>query len=194
MVDFELVEKLREKANISYEEAKAALEKTNGDILEAIINLEKENRIEAPKDSGYYNSKDSDHNTGNSAHYRDSKGDFRGADGTSFREMARRFFKWCGKLFSKGNRNSFDISKDGVKVMSIPVTVLVLLLLFIFWLTLPLIVIGLFFGYRYSFAGPDLGKETVNRTLDSVATAAENLKKEVKVNKNERADGENPNN
>ncbi len=37
MVTLEQVEKLCERANISYEEAKVALEETNGDILEAII-------------------------------------------------------------------------------------------------------------------------------------------------------------
>ena len=53
--------------------------------------------------------------------------------------------------------------------MTIPVTVLVVFLLFAFWLIIPLIIIGLFFGYRYMFSGPDLGKENVNRAMDSVA-------------------------
>ena len=41
---FEKVEKLREKANVSYEEAKEALERSNGDILDAMILLEKEGK------------------------------------------------------------------------------------------------------------------------------------------------------
>ena len=57
MVDFEKVQKLREYANISYEEAKKALEEANGDMLEAVINLEKQNRIKAPETGGYYNSR-----------------------------------------------------------------------------------------------------------------------------------------
>ena len=73
-------------------------------------------------------------------------------------------------------------------------TVLVLLLIFTFWITLPLIIIGLFFGYRYMFAGPDLGRDNVNSTLDSVAKVAENLKKEVKDSKNERSAGEDSDN
>lgn len=55
MVTLVQVERLCEHANISYDEARAALEETNGDILEAIINLEKQNRIQAPR-GGYYNS------------------------------------------------------------------------------------------------------------------------------------------
>ena len=51
-ISLELIEQLKEKANISYAEAKEALEKCNGDLLDALINLEKENKIKAaPKDS-----------------------------------------------------------------------------------------------------------------------------------------------
>ena len=48
MVTLEQVEKLREHANISYDEAKAALENANGDILQAIIDLEKQGKIKPP--------------------------------------------------------------------------------------------------------------------------------------------------
>ena len=46
MTEYEKVEKLCEKANISYEEAKAALEAADWDLLEALVLLEKEGRIE----------------------------------------------------------------------------------------------------------------------------------------------------
>ena len=45
MNEYEKVEKLREKANVSYEEAKAALEKCNWDLLDAIVLLEREGKI-----------------------------------------------------------------------------------------------------------------------------------------------------
>ena len=41
MDNFEKVEKLREHANVTYEEAKEALENSNWDILDAMIYLEK---------------------------------------------------------------------------------------------------------------------------------------------------------
>lgn len=75
--------------------------------------------------------------------------------------------------------------------MSIPVTVLVILLIFGFWIIIPLIIVGLFFGYRYTFNGPDLGLESVNRAMGSVADAADKFKKEVK---GDNTDGENSNN
>lgn len=191
MVTLEQVEELRRHADISYNEAKAALEETNGDILEAIINLEKQNRIQAPKGGGYYNSRNEKHDTDDNCRKKNSKTESKETDGASFGELMGRFFRWCGEIINKGNRNNFEVIKGGDKVVAIPVTVLAVLLLFMFWITIPIIIIGLFFGYRYMFSGPDLGKENVNRAMDSVAAVAENLKKEVK---GEKSNGENSNN
>lgn len=44
-IKLEDIDFLRERANVSYNEAKQALEKSNGDILEAILYLEKENKV-----------------------------------------------------------------------------------------------------------------------------------------------------
>lgn len=180
MVTLEQVEKLRKYANISYEEAKKALEETNGDILEAIVNLEKQNRIKPPKESGYYKSRNDKQNTkeNNNEENRTGKGNY--DRGTSFGEVMGKIFRWCGEIINRGNKNSFEVMRGNEKVISIPVTVLVLLLFFMFWVIIPLLIVGLFFGYRYMFIGPDLGRENVNRAMDSVAEAAENIKKEVK--------------
>lgn len=58
MITLEQVEKLCKRANISYDEAKAALEETDGDMLEAVINLEKQGKVKAPK-GGFYRSDES---------------------------------------------------------------------------------------------------------------------------------------
>ena len=50
MTNLEMVETLREKANVSYEEAKTALEASNWDLLDAILLLESEGKI-APETS-----------------------------------------------------------------------------------------------------------------------------------------------
>ena len=46
-ITLELVERLREKADVSYEEAKAALEEAGGSLLDALILLERRGRIPA---------------------------------------------------------------------------------------------------------------------------------------------------
>lgn len=54
MVTLEKVEKLREYANISYDEAKKALENADGDILQALIDLERQGKVQSPKGGGQY--------------------------------------------------------------------------------------------------------------------------------------------
>ena len=188
MVTLEQVEKLRQRANISYDEAKAALEETNGDLLEAIINLEKQNRVQAPKGGGYYSSKDikESKRLNEKERYK-----YEHQKGSSFGDLMGKLFRGFKKLVGRGNRNYFEAVRDGNIIISIPATLLVVLLIFAFYFTLPLLVVGLFFGCRYSFKGPDLGKENLNRAMDSVADVAEKLKKEVK---GEKTDGEDSNN
>jgi hypothetical protein len=50
-INLEQIEALRARANVGYEEAKAALEICNGDIVEALIYLEKQNKVKAEKKS-----------------------------------------------------------------------------------------------------------------------------------------------
>lgn len=191
MVTLEQVEKLRKYGDISYDEAKKALEEANGDILEAIIILEKQDIIQEPKNGGYHNSKNQEYNKKENFQEENYKSGLKEENGASFSELASKFFKWVGKVINRGNMNHFEVVKDDNKIITIPVTILALLLLFAFWITIPLLVVGLFFGYRYMFVGPDLGKEKVNNAMDSVADMAEKLKKEVK---DDKPNGEDSNN
>jgi hypothetical protein len=58
-VKLEQIEMLRERANVTYEEAREALEMCNGDMVEALIYLERNNKVkmdgkkEAHKSSGF---------------------------------------------------------------------------------------------------------------------------------------------
>ena len=49
----EQIERLRAKANVSYEEAKQAYEAANGDLLEAVIMLERQGKIKPPKGTDF---------------------------------------------------------------------------------------------------------------------------------------------
>ena len=49
MDKLEKVEKLREKTGVSYEDAKNDQEKCDYDLLDAIINLEKMDKVKAPQ-------------------------------------------------------------------------------------------------------------------------------------------------
>ena len=53
MEQLEKVEKLRERANVTYEEAKEALEASNWDLLDAMVYLEKNGKTQGPARETY---------------------------------------------------------------------------------------------------------------------------------------------
>ena len=159
---------------MSFEEAKAALDASNGDLLDALILLEKQGKVNAPVGGGCYSSKDSGAGEKETAHEEKKTEERRGEN---FSEMINRFGRFCVKVFNKGNTNYFEAEKNGKVIISLPVTLLVISVIFLFWFILPLMIIGLFFGFRYHFRGHDLGKESVNKVMDSASDTAENIKK-----------------
>ena len=178
MTTLENVEKICAMANISYEEAKAVLDAANGDLLEAVISLEKQGQIQAPNGGGYFNSgkttdsKDAPtHSNANENHNTKS--------GNSFGASVKKAGQFLLKVIHKGNINSFEVYNGREVKASFPVTVLALLTIFAFWVTIPLIIIGLFFDLRYRFVGPDFTSNTINNAMNSAADAAENLKKSI---------------
>ncbi|SHI22123.1 ubiquitin [Desulfosporosinus lacus] len=170
MTTLEQVEKLCAIAKISYEEAKVALDATNGDLLEAIIYLEKQGKVTAPTGDGYYNGEITHHHGHHHCH-----------NGNHLFSGLKKIGQFCLKMIRKGNTNSFEVLKGEEIKASFPVIVLGLLLIFAFWVTIPLIIMGLFFGLRYRFLGPEFNNNTVNDAMNSAANAAENLKKSINI-------------
>ncbi|MEF9972912.1 MAG: ubiquitin [Clostridia bacterium] len=163
MTNFEMVERLRAKANITYEEAKEALEKSHWDLLEAMVLLEKEGKVDARAAS--YTTREETHKE---AEHTESE----------FKVLVK---KLAGKLVAGINylcRNTFDIKRKGEVKLSLPAIVLLLLLLPWLWPTLIVLIAGLFFGFRYAFGGPDMAKNPINGAMDKAADMAENLKQD----------------
>lgn len=193
MITIEQVEKLKKYTGVTYATAKEALEQTDGDILEAVILLEKQQKIQ-PQSEKIVETRSEEKSMsfeGNGKKTKDSEVN------ETFREIGR-FLK---DLLHKGNTNRFDVIKDKKVVMMIPMTLFVLLILFAFWFMLPLLVIGLFFGYGYRFSGADLDKTNVNEAVgkvtdvtlkagEIVAKAASDLSKEIQK-KDDTQHGEN---
>ena len=241
-VSIEQVEKLRERTNVSYEEARDALQTSDGDILEAIIALEKEGKtasstaafstnnslpiIESPQESNQNSNSNSNQSTsqnynqnstaGNGQNYYNnsgqnnqdySQGNWQGnqnnnqgygqnyngnqydhSQNTSFGEIMRKFFDFCGRVIHAGNVNQFKVHRFGRETLSLPVTALILLLIFFFPITVTVLIVALFFEYKYSFRGPNLGKEEINRAMNNASDVADDLKEQFK------ADASNPSN
>lgn len=195
MITIEQVEKLKKYTGVSYAQAKEALEQTDGDILEAVILLEKQQKIQPQGEKTVVETK------------AEEKKDFERSEKKSKDSEPNETFRDLGRflkdLLHKGNTNRFDVIKDKKVVMMIPMTLFVLLILFAFWFMLPLLVIGLFFGYGYRFSGADLEKTNVNEAVDKVSDvtlkageivvkAASDLSKEIQK-KDEPQHGENSN-
>ncbi len=173
MATLEQVEKLREKANVSYEDAKAALDAAGGEILDALIWLEKQGKTAAPNGGGTYSSKyaeEEKHEAGDSQARRARSDE-------SFGDMAARFGRFCAKVFNIGNTNHLVAVKNGEEVFACPITVVVLLVAFFFWVVVPLFILSLFFGFRYSIRGSELGTESVNKVMDGASDTVEGIKK-----------------
>ena len=187
MTELEKVEKLREKANVSFAEAKEALLNANGDILDALIYLEQQGKTAIPAGGGYYNgagtyTEDQQYSTGGQG----------GAErrGETFSEMLKRFGRFCLMLLNTGNTNFLDATKGEALMFSLPVTAVVVLILFFFWVTIPLFIISLFFGFRYHFRGVDLGRDSVNSVMDGAANVVDDVKKSFAENTKRSQDGQ----
>ncbi len=166
MTEYEKVEKLREKANVSYEEAKAALEQTNWDLLDAIVYLEREGKLN--DDGAVHHSTKAE--TASSPEPEQK---------SRFSERASTLWSQCKRLIQIGNENCLVIHHKGKQVISLPLTAMVILLLFMHAWLLVILAAGLFFGLRYSIHGEQLGKPEVNEAMDKAANAAENMRETV---------------
>ena len=167
MDHFEMVEKLRAKANVSYEEAKAALEASDWDMLDALVLLESEGKVkDAPENKEYTTQEKKEYswNTGS------------GEVKVTFSSAMSKLWDWVKKLFQKGNANQFVITRKGDELIAMPITVLALLLICFWPFSLVILFVGLFLGARYSFRGPDINtnvNDFMNKAQDKAASAVE---------------------
>lgn len=168
MEHMDMVEKLRDKTGVTYEEAKAALEASDWDMLDAVILLERQGKAGGPAAARVTTQPEPE------------AAPPPPPQTASFSEVMGRFFRWVGRVIQKGNQNHFDVRKGAETIISLPVTALVLLLLFAFWIILPLMIIGLFCGYRYTFRGPEMGREELNQVMDKAADTVDNIKQDFK--------------
>ena len=68
-VNLELIDELRKRANVSYEDARDALEKCNGDMVEALIYLEKEKKIKPDNSKDFFDTVKSIITKGNNTNF-----------------------------------------------------------------------------------------------------------------------------
>lgn len=160
MDHFEMVEKLREKANVSYEDAKNALEMSQWDLLDALVYLEKEGKVAGDSAARFSTRQE----PREAPKPREEHGGF-----------LRRLMDLLFRIINSMSRIDMKVSKKDQVVLTVPLLALVLMAVFGFWFLVPVLIIGLFFGYTYRFQGPGVA-EGVNRMMDKAASMANNIK------------------
>lgn len=180
MDHLEKVEKLRQKADVSYDEAKKALEDCEWDMLDALVMLEEQGKI---KNSEAASSQYSSDNT----EKHDEAAPLmvfpeQGEQGNG-QQQKSNFFTKLGRaikyLVRKGCENSLVIKQHGQVLMDLPVIAFIILLILFFWVVVPIMVVSLFFDFSYNFRGAELGKDNINRTMDHAAEAVSHFKSEI---------------
>ena len=97
MDHYEMVENLRTKANVTYEEAKAALEASDWDMLDALVLLESEGKVSGKASGTAYTTQEQ-------PKVEAEKKANKGLDS---------LWAWVKKMFSLGNNNQFVINRKG---------------------------------------------------------------------------------
>ncbi len=169
MDNFEKVERLVEKANVSYEDAKQALEEAGGDLLDAMIILERRGKVRGPEKPEYVSGPEQ------KSEYQDVSE----AVKESSRTEKGAAFKGVGGFFRRTFRylvdNSLRLSRNGALLVNIPLWAAALIILFTWEFIWIAIVISLFFGFRYAIEGKD-DSGTVNKVLNQASNIADDVK------------------
>lgn len=129
-VSLEKIDMLMERANISYKEAKDALEMHNGDMVEALIYLEASNKTAKGKPGpGTRPNRNAHHNT---------------------KRPENDFFDDVKKFFDKMNKTNFVVGNKTKKILDIPLTVAAILTLITMPVSMFLLILPYLFGYKIS--------------------------------------------
>ncbi len=163
MEHFDLVEKLVNTFGVSYEEAKNALEATGWDPVEAAVILEREKQ--APSENEAQKVKNA------------ARQSFENAQNT-VRDEGTKFFKTIWDFLSL---NEFVVKKPSGEVfLNLPIWLAVLLICAFFWPVVFVLCIVFIMGYRFTFAGPHLGKKNVKNAAEQAQNFGEDIVEKVK--------------
>lgn len=175
MDEFEKVEKLRQRANVSYEEAKEALDKSQGDLLDAMIYLEGQGKISADEQtsrSTTYEGQTDLVDVRDTVEKEDKK------NKKSERTLGQKIKHLCHLIWIKIRQNKFTVERRDEKIVTIPVWILILALFVSFWTVGVVLIVGLFFDCRYEIVGPD-DLSAVNNAFDKAGDVVDKVKDEV---------------
>ena len=174
MEKLKLVDKLKNKANISYEEAKDALEKSNWDMLEAMLYLEAHGKVEKPSLSIFYTneSKESYNENGEEVNLKKDTNENNFENKNGFEGV----FEAICKAIDTCNNIFIEIIRNSRVILKIPFTVLIVLLFFAFWIVIPLMIIGLFFNMEFLVSYKKIDVDKINKVFKETSKVVKDVK------------------
>lgn len=146
-VSLEKIDMLMERANISYKEAKEALELHDGDMVEALIHLEASNKTAGPKGTHKMNPRPNG-----------------GAKGKT-NKPDRDFMEDIKKFIQKMHKTSFVVGNKHKRLLDIPLTIAALLVLFTMPVSLFILILPYLFGYKISILDAEGKKVNIEKTF-----------------------------
>ena len=163
MEDFEKVEKLSQKAKVSMEDARAALEANNWDLLDAMIDLERQGKTASHGQEAF------------STSYEDQNQYEKVADSVEREEDEDEGERW--NFVDAILHSNFQMHRNEKKILSVPSLLLVVAMVFFWKILLILMVVSLFFNCRYSFEGHE-HLEEANDAMQKAGDMADRMKQE----------------
>ena len=165
MDEMEKVEKLRARAEVTADEARNALKACDGDLLDAMVFLEKIGKAKAPSEVVVTTSR-TEHTT-----FEDVQNTVDRYDREAARPLSTKLKHLFSIIMDKLSNNFLRIEHKGEELIKVKLWIVVLVMLFVWHVSIVAIIISLFFGVRYSFVGRDDMTEA-NKLIGKASEAA----------------------
>ncbi len=168
-------ELVRSKTGVTFEEARNALEACGYDALDAIVLLERQGKTASQ--TAHYTTSGSSADAQTHEEMAQAQTEFESSTKPGgFGAACAKAFEWLKKVLRRSIEITFVVSHRGERLFSVPLLVLVVLLIPLFWVIVPLVIVGLFFEFRYRFDGIGTVTVDVNEWSRKASDGAEQLK------------------
>jgi len=142
-ITLEQIDLLMERANVSYTDAKEALEHANGDIVDALLYLEQNNKMNTKKND-FSKSTSSSHSTT-----------------SAYKEKATSFIKQL-------HATSFQMKKGDRTFIDVPATIASLALIICMPFSFLVLLVAIICGIKINVIGQNDVANKINSTFDSM--------------------------
>ena len=178
MEEFAKVEKLVDITGASYEDVKNALNACNGDMIDAVVYLEKLGKVKmfnsyVDPNATYFTEADAAAAAANAARKAAKKAEHK----AKFEKTKSTFGEFIRKAVRFLTHNKITISKNDQEFANIPLLIALIICSISLGFAIICVFLSMMFGYEYSFKG-ETNLEAANRVLAQAETAAGQVKAE----------------